>query len=522
MIFRFHITRELVNGFAELTGDFSSIHMDAEFARKSRYRAPVAHGMLAVGYLGFLPSEIKTLKVRFLKPFFIGIQYEMHCSIENDAFKVKWQDAAGTTLLAEGTGTLVKTQTGIVADSKKIVPFLTKKLAEANHTIESIVKQETKISFDCGKEQIESIKGLLQNALFDCKESTPHFSQDVAMSVMLSTLVGMQLPGRSATFTDFEITFDKNTQGHTHLAAQVASVFAASQRVKLNFEFISEGTTIAFGSAGSLVTKQSENTMQCEEIKNSVLPLGLKGKVALVVGASRGIGNATAKLLAMNGAKTVLHYFQGETEANQAARDIKANGGEAITVQCDVREESSVEKMFSQIRSNWGEVDVLVNCSVFDFNPEEVSDLSWRDFLAELEVTLHGTHTLCKQVLPVMKEKRAGKIIHLSSVVTDVPVSGQNRYITAKSALEGYTKSLAVELAPFGVQVNTVVPGMTETSLLAKLPPALVRKISEEKPTGKILQPMEVAQTILFLASNWSKNISGQRIVVNGAEGPFL
>jgi 3-oxoacyl-[acyl-carrier protein] reductase len=121
-----------------------------------------------------------------------------------------------------------------------------------------------------------------------------------------------------------------------------------------------------------------------------------------------------------------------------------------------------------------------------------------------------------------MRSKRRGKIINLGSIITEVPVSGQNKYITAKSALVGYTRSLAVEVARDNIQVNLVVPGMTETTLIASLSHGHVAKLIDESPTGQLLQPLDVAKAIVFLASDWADSISGQRLVLSRGEAPFL
>ena len=123
--------------------------------------------------------------------------------------------------------------------------------------------------------------------------------------------------------------------------------------------------------------------------------------------------------------------------------------------------------------------------------------------------------------MPILKEKKAGKIINLSTIMVDNPVSSQNKYITVKSAVVGYTKSLAKELAGTNVQVNLVVPNMTETDLVAYIPSNFSSRIAAERDMGRNLQPIEVAQSIVFLASSWANGITGQKIVLNLGELPF-
>jgi NAD(P)-dependent dehydrogenase (short-subunit alcohol dehydrogenase family) len=246
------------------------------------------------------------------------------------------------------------------------------------------------------------------------------------------------------------------------------------------------------------------------------------GRVALVTGASRGIGEATAKLLAMNGAKVVVHYFRGRQSAQEIVEDIRSEGGVAIACGADLGAEAEILNMFGEAEAALGGIDILVNNAVAEFSPQPFEELSASDYLRELDVSLFGTHACCKRALLHMRSQRWGKMINVGSVATELPPSGQNKYITVKSALAGYTRSLASELARDNIQVNMVVPRMTETSLLAALPPALLTKLAEESVTGRLLQPVEVAKAILFLASDWAGAISGQRLVLNHGEPPFL
>ena len=234
------------------------------------------------------------------------------------------------------------------------------------------------------------------------------------------------------------------------------------------------------------------------------------------------IGEATAKLLAIHGAKVAVHYFRGGKDAAAIADDIRENGGTALAVCADLRNESMVQRMFETVRGSLGEVDILVNNAVGDYLPKPLEELVARDYLEELSVSLFGLHACCKLALPYMRSRRRGKIINLGSIVTDVPVSGQNKYITAKSAVVGYTRSLAVEVARDNVQVNIVVPRMTETTLIGSLAQGLVAKFIDESPAGQLLQPVDVAKAIVFLASDWADSISGQKLVLNQGEAPFL
>jgi 3-oxoacyl-[acyl-carrier protein] reductase len=278
---------------------------------------------------------------------------------------------------------------------------------------------------------------------------------------------------------------------------------------------------LAAGSLDVLVSAPPRAMPGCREIRESHLELGLRGAVALVTGASRGIGETTAKLLGMLGSRVVLTWHRGRKDAERIAAEIRAEGGEAVALRCDVRSDDDVRALVRGALDAFGTVDVLVNNAVQEFTPRALSDLRWEDYLAELEVSLKGLHACCREVIPILKEKRRGKIVNLSTVAVDNPVSGQSRYITAKSAVVGYTKSLAVELLPWNVQANVVVPNLTETDLVAGIPAAWRARMAEARAGKRHVQPVEVAQAVAFAASRWADAITGQQIVLNLGEPPF-
>lgn len=249
--------------------------------------------------------------------------------------------------------------------------------------------------------------------------------------------------------------------------------------------------------------------------------MGLKDKVVVITGASRGIGAATAKLFAMQGAKVVVNYYKGKKDAELIVEDIEKSGGVAIPLQCDIRDKLEVEKFIPQVVEKFGTINVLVNNAVKEFTPKNFVKLEWQDYLSELEVSLKGMHNCCQLVIPILKQQKSGKIINLSTIIVENPVTGQNQYITAKSAVVGYTKSLAKELAKLNIQVNFVVPNMTETDLVSCIPSDFTKRIAASRDFGRNLQPIEVAQSILFLASSWANSITGQKVVLNLGDLPF-
>jgi 3-oxoacyl-[acyl-carrier protein] reductase len=270
-----------------------------------------------------------------------------------------------------------------------------------------------------------------------------------------------------------------------------------------------------------LVNPPPRKMIACETIKERYLEMGLRGKVAVITGSSRGIGETAAKLFAMHGARTVVHYHRGKREAEAIVEEIRNAGGTAVALGCDIRDETQVACFFADILEAYGRVDILINNAVKEFRPKAFLKLHWNDYLEELEVALKGMHNCCREAIPIFKKQGGGKIVNLSSVTVDNPVTGHNKYITSNIAVVGYTLSLAKELVMDNIQANLVVPSMTETDLLSSMPAEFVKRMGEEREYGRNLAPIEVALSILYLSSGWSDGITGQQIVLNLGEPPF-
>jgi 3-oxoacyl-[acyl-carrier protein] reductase len=349
------------------------------------------------------------------------------------------------------------------------------------------------------------------------------FCPNLAASLLLSTLVGMRLPGRHATFTAFSATFQRAiTPGAPCiLSGSVDKVFTASESISVAASFGEAGTEVGAARLKVIVNPTPKKMIDCAAIKERYLQTGVGGRVAVITGASRGIGETAAKLFAMHGAKTIVHYYRGRRDAEAIVDEIRDAGGTALALGCDVRDEQQVTDFFAAVLRTYGRVDILINNAVQEFRPADVRTLRWEDYLEELEVSLKGMHNCCRQAIPIFAHQGGGKIVNVSSVAVDNPVTGQNRYITAKSAIVGYTRSLAKELVKENVQVNLVVPNMTETDLLSSIHSELIARMAADRDYGRHVAPIEVALAMLYLSSGWSDAISGQRIVLNLCEPPF-
>jgi len=241
----------------------------------------------------------------------------------------------------------------------------------------------------------------------------------------------------------------------------------------------------------------------------------LKGKKALVTGASRGIGRAIAIYLAELGAQVAVNYSNSEQRALEVVEAIKEKGGRAIAVKADVSNPGEVEAMFERVLEEFGGLDILVNNAGITRDGLLIR-MKQEDWDAVLDTNLKGVYNCSKAAAKIMIKKRRGKIINISSVVGVAGNAGQANYAAAKAGVIGFSKAIARELAPRNIQVNVVAPGFIETDMTAALPEQVRQEMLKQIPLGRYGDPMDVAYVVGFLASDKSRYITGQVIHVDG------
>ena len=241
----------------------------------------------------------------------------------------------------------------------------------------------------------------------------------------------------------------------------------------------------------------------------------LNGKVAVVTGASRGIGRAIAIKLAGLGAGVVINYNGSRERAEEVKKEIEAAGGKAEIMQCDVSDYRACEAMFKEIIDSFGRVDILVNNAGIT-RDGLLMKMSEEDFDAVLDTNLKGTFNCIRFVARQMIRQKGGRIINLSSVSGVLGNAGQANYSASKAGLIGLTKSVARELASRNICVNAVAPGFIRTDMTDKLPEAVQDNAVGQIPLKKMGRPEDVAQAVLFLAGDASDYITGQVLCVDG------
>jgi 3-oxoacyl-[acyl-carrier protein] reductase len=242
----------------------------------------------------------------------------------------------------------------------------------------------------------------------------------------------------------------------------------------------------------------------------------MQDRVVVVTGASRGIGAATAKLLATHGARVAVNYFGSEAAANEVVSEIEAAGGRAIAVKADVRDRIQVEAMVDKANAELGPVDTLVINASIQFPVVPFVDYEWGDFSAKLTGELGAAFFCAKAVVPGMIERGRGCIIAVSSGLSRHPGPGFCAHSTAKSGLDAFAKSLALELGPHGIRVNVVAPGLTITDATAFVPEEQKQAMARMTPLGRNGLPEDVAGGVLAMAADATAFVSGAYVPVSG------
>ena len=244
---------------------------------------------------------------------------------------------------------------------------------------------------------------------------------------------------------------------------------------------------------------------------------GLAGRVAIVTGGSRGIGKAVVELLASCGAHVVVNYVRDEAAATETVNLAETHGVKAIAIQADVSQLDEAERLLQQTVEHFGHVDFLIcNAGIWEGAPvESLSEELWD---RTLDINLKGTWSVCRAAVPLMKKQNFGRIVIVSSTAGQRGEANVSNYAASKGGQISFTKSLAPELAAFGINVNCVAPGWVHTEMTTE---ALADNVVQESirksiPLGRVATPEEIAGPIVFLCSEWASHITGEVLNVNG------
>ncbi len=251
------------------------------------------------------------------------------------------------------------------------------------------------------------------------------------------------------------------------------------------------------------------------------MSFSLDGHVALVTGSTTGLGKITAQHLATAGAKIVVNYANNKERAARAFDELQATGGQSMLVQADVTSEQDVDRMFSLIESEFGPVDIIVANATPDQPLRPIEEYDWEFYQSMINFFIKSPYLLARRALPAMKKKKWGRLINITSEVYHTSVAPFSGYVAAKGGQIGWSRSMASELAPYGITVNMVSPGW--------IPVERHEKDSQEDkdqylatiPMQRWGTPKDVAAAVLYYASEEASFVTGQTLCVNGGRSPW-
>lgn len=243
--------------------------------------------------------------------------------------------------------------------------------------------------------------------------------------------------------------------------------------------------------------------------------LSLKGKKAVVTGSSRGIGRGCALTLARYGADIAVNYTESAKKAEDVVREIEKMGRKSFAVKADVSKEDEVNSLFEKTVNEFGRIDILVNNAGIHQHLK-TWELSLKDWQKIIDVNLTGVFLCSKRAVIHMKEAKSGSIVNISSCVAFTGTDHEIHYASTKAGVLGFTKSLALEVAPYRMRVNAVAPGFIATDMVLPLTDEARKKIESDIPLGRLGEPADIGEVTAFLVSDLAAYITGEVVHVNG------
>jgi 3-oxoacyl-[acyl-carrier protein] reductase len=327
---------------------------------------------------------------------------------------------------------------------------------------------------------------------------------------LISTVIGTMLPGAGALWLSQSLDFLHPVRpGDTvSVLTRVVRKHAGRRILELETEIRNDHGTLVIGG---------RSKVQLLEEKQPD-PLGSKrGSVALVTGASRGIGAAIASALASQGIKVVVNYSQSADRACAVVDSITSVGGAAIAVGSDIRDPDSVKILFARVLEEFGPVDILVNNAWPPLVIRPFAGTTWSELDEQFAGGVRGAFLCCQAALPHMVDQKFGRIVNIGSVAADsTPPAQQTAYVVAKAALAAMTRCIALEYGPSGITANLVAPGMTETAFISEVSQKARLVTQMQTPTRRLAQPEDVAEVVAFLIGPAARHITGETIRVCG------
>nr|AIF19907.1 short chain dehydrogenase (fabG) [uncultured marine thaumarchaeote KM3_87_H02] len=329
----------------------------------------------------------------------------------------------------------------------------------------------------------------------------------------ISTIIGTKLPGDGAMWYSQKLEFLQPVRigDELRITAEVIKKIDRTKTIVL--------LTDIFNQHRKKVTTGTAKVKLVE----TILPKGKEKKTesqktALIIGGTGGIGSAACIQLAKDGFDLAIHYYNNQNKADNLKKQIEKIGGKAVVVSGDIVSMPHVQEMKNKSIREVGNISVIVNCSTIPVPSIKFADLEWKDMQAHYDVNIRGSFNLLRAFVPTWEKEHFGKFIALTTLATEKPNAQWLPYITSKTALNGFVKALAFELAPKGIRINMVSPGMVDTPLIADIPEKVRLLSAAQTPLRSLATAQDVAGAVSFLASDKSNYLTGETIRVNGGQ----
>lgn len=328
----------------------------------------------------------------------------------------------------------------------------------------------------------------------------------------ISTVIGTQLPGPGALWVSQNVEFLLPVRLGDELTV-TCTIIRKHERDRL----LELDTKIVNQNRQTVLAGQGKVKLLAGKPKQQVSTAARRSSVAIVTGGAGGIGAAICRRLASQGNDVVINYQSRGEKAEALAATLNQGPTKAVAVQANIATEAGARALRDAAFRNFGGVGILVNNAAPRINPQAFSSSQWSDFESHLDVQLKGAYLLIKECVPLMDEAGWGRVINITSQAIDgAPSTGWTAYAVAKAAVAMLSRYLAAELGPRGITVNSVSPGMTETSLIGDIPEKMQMLVARQTPLRRLATPQDVAAAVAHLASDDAAFVTGHTLRVNG------
>lgn len=347
-----------------------------------------------------------------------------------------------------------------------------------------------------------------------------HLKKPVAHGMIgasfISTIIGTKIPGDGALWMSQSLEFLRPVRAGDiiQIRAEVTKKFDRDSVIELTTTIKNQNKEIVTSGIAKVKVVEFDN----EPSTNTELGFSHKDSYVLIVGATGGIGSQTAIDLAHKGYNIIVHFNSNEKKAKDLQRKIQDIGQKCFTVKSDITQPLEIDELFNQIQRHAHKLVGFVYCPTPVMAMTSVLELDWEDFQKQNDVNAKGLFFLLKKFSPIFIDQKYGKLVILTTQYIDKIVPKWAHYISAKFALAGLAKTAALELAPFGIRINFISPGVTDTDLVSNMPIKSKMLLEASIPLKRIAKPDDISKAVVYLISEDSDYLVGETIRINGGQ----